>query len=189
MLCTLFCPYSHLLADFPPPPSLPHPPAMARYSITGPDYVFQLNGTNNKPCLYASFLLNFTIYFTEKVSELVTHLTITGRIITTFKVLNFHQRLVMLFIVWQCSHQNLLAKGHKYMATPLILSIVIVLLHLYHCKSAWWHHFLLRREEEECVTAKNLKQAESPTCTKNRTHLPTSSQFHDLRPHNAVLPS
>ena len=33
------------------------------------------------------------------------------------------------------------------------------------------------------------EQAESPACTKNRTHLPTSSQFHDLRPHNAVLPS
>ena len=49
--------------------------------------------------------------------------------------------------------------------------------------------FLLRREEEEHVTARNWKQAESPACTKNRTHLPTSSQFHDLRPHNAVLPS
>ena len=31
--------------------------------------------------------------------------------------------------------------------------------------------------------------AESPACTKNRTYLRTSSQFHDLRPHNAVLPS
>ena len=29
----------------------------------------------------------------------------------------------------------------------------------------------------------NCQQAESPTCTKNRTHLPTSSQFHNLRPH------
>ena len=38
---------------------------------------------------------------------------------------------------------------------------------------------LLQREEEERVTAKNLKQAESPVCTKNRTHVPTSLQFHD----------
>ena len=49
--------------------------------------------------------------------------------------------------------------------------------------------FLLLREEEERVTAKKSKQAESPACTKNRTHLPASSQFHDLQPHNAVLPS
>ena len=50
--------------------------------------------------------------------------------------------------------------------------------------------FLLRREEEERhVTAKTSKQAESPACPKNRTHLPTSLQFHDLQPHNAVLPS
>ena len=49
--------------------------------------------------------------------------------------------------------------------------------------------FYWRREEEERVTAKNLKQAESLVCTKNRTHLPTNSQFHDLRPHNTVLPS
>ena len=34
--------------------------------------------------------------------------------------------------------------------------------------------------EEECVTAKNLKQAESPACTKNRTQFPKSLQFHDL---------
>ena len=27
----------------------------------------------------------------------------------------------------------------------------------------------------------NSKQAVSPACTKNRTHLPTSSQFHDLQ--------
>ena len=45
------------------------------------------------------------------------------------------------------------------------------------------------RVEEERVTDKNSKQAESPACTKNRTHLRTSSQFHDLRPHNVVLPS
>ena len=45
-------------------------------------------------------------------------------------------------------------------------------------KSAWWHHFLLRREEKERVTAKNSKQAESTSCTKNRTHLCTSWQFH-----------
>ena len=49
--------------------------------------------------------------------------------------------------------------------------------------------FLFGREEEERVTGKNSKQAESPACTKNRTRLRTSSQFHDLRPHNAVLPS
>ena len=29
----------------------------------------------------------------------------------------------------------------------------------------------------------NCQKAESPMCTKNRTHLPTSSQFHNLRPH------
>ena len=45
-------------------------------------------------------------------------------------------------------------------------------------KSAWWHHLLLWREEKERVTAKNLKQAESTSYTKNRTHLCTSSQFH-----------
>ena len=56
-------------------------------------------------------------------------------------------------------------------------------------KSAWWCHFLLWREEEECATAKYLKQAESPACTRNRTYLCTSSQFHNLRPHNTVLPS
>ena len=33
--------------------------------------------------------------------------------------------------------------------------------------------------EEEHVTAKNLKQAESSACTKNRTHLRISLQFHD----------
>ena len=49
--------------------------------------------------------------------------------------------------------------------------------------------FLLRREEEEHVIAKNSKRAESPASTKNRTHLPISLQFHDLRPHNTVLPS
>ena len=32
--------------------------------------------------------------------------------------------------------------------------------------------FLLQRVEEECVTAKKLKQAKSPMCTINRTHLP-----------------
>jgi len=48
---------------------------------------------------------------------------------------------------------------------------------------------LLRREEEECLTGKTSKQAESPFYTKNRTHLCTGSQFHDLWLHNAVLPS
>ena len=48
--------------------------------------------------------------------------------------------------------------------------------------------FLFGREEEERVTGKILKQAESPACTINRTRFRTSSQFHDLRPHNAVLP-
>ena len=47
--------------------------------------------------------------------------------------------------------------------------------------------FLFQREEEEHVTAKNLEQAESPTCTKNRTHFPTSSQFCNLRLHNVTL--
>ena len=32
--------------------------------------------------------------------------------------------------------------------------------------------FLLWREGEEHVTAKNEKQAESPVCIKNRTHIP-----------------
>ena len=58
-----------------------------------------------------------------------------------------------------------------------------------YSKSAWWRQYLLGREEEECVTAKNLKQAESSTCTKNGTHLCISSQFHDLQLHNAMLPS
>ena len=48
---------------------------------------------------------------------------------------------------------------------------------------------LLGKEEEECVTAKNLKQVKSFTCTKNGTHLCVSSQFHNLQLHNAVLPS
>ena len=41
---------------------------------------------------------------------------------------------------------------------------------------------LLGREEEECVTAEKLKQAESPVCTENRTHLhiSCSSTFHDF---------
>ena len=33
---------------------------------------------------------------------------------------------------------------------------------------------LLQKEDKERVAAKNLKQAESPTCTKNRTHLEVS---------------
>ena len=45
-----------------------------------------------------------------------------------------------------------------------------------------------RREEEKHVTAKNLKQAESPAYTKSRIDLPTNSQFNDLQHHNAVLP-
>ena len=40
--------------------------------------------------------------------------------------------------------------------------------------------FLFGRKEEERVTSKISKQAESPACTKNRTRLRTSSQFHDL---------
>ena len=53
----------------------------------------------------------------------------------------------------------------------------------------------LRREEEAHVTAKNLKQAESPTCTKTRTtFLPTSLIYKfttHCYPHNqqAYLPS
>ena len=47
--------------------------------------------------------------------------------------------------------------------------------------------FLFQREEEEHVTAKNSEQAEPPTCTKNRTHFPTSSQFCNLRLHNVTL--
>ena len=46
---------------------------------------------------------------------------------------------------------------------------------------------LLQREEKERVTTKNLKQAESPVCAQDRTHLPTSSQSHDLQLHNAVF--
>ena len=67
--------------------------------------------------------------------------------------------------------------------------LVAALLCDWRCQERMMTSFLLRREEEERVTAKNSKQAESPACTENRTHLPTSSQFHDLRPHNAVLPS
>ena len=42
--------------------------------------------------------------------------------------------------------------------------------------------FFIAEEEEERVTATNSKQAESPTCTKNRTHLPKvrSSTIYDL---------
>ena len=36
---------------------------------------------------------------------------------------------------------------------------------------------------------KKSKQAESPTCIRNRTHLLTSSQFQDLQLHNALSPS
>ena len=48
--------------------------------------------------------------------------------------------------------------------------------------------FLLQIEEE-CVTGKysNSKQAESPTCTENRTRLCISLQFHNLRLNNALL--
>ena len=42
--------------------------------------------------------------------------------------------------------------------------------------------------EEERVTAKNSKQAESPACIKNKTHLRTSLQFHDLQLHNQCYP-
>ena len=42
---------------------------------------------------------------------------------------------------------------------------------------------------KESVTAKTLKQAESPTCTKNRTSFASSWQFHDLKLHNTVLSS
>ena len=45
----------------------------------------------------------------------------------------------------------------------------------------------LGRKEEECVIAKNLKQAESFVCTKNRTHLHISLQFHISRLRNSVL--
>ena len=49
--------------------------------------------------------------------------------------------------------------------------------------------FSLRMEEEECVTAKNLKQADSPTCTKIEHTIPKvhSSTIYDLT--NAPLPS
>ena len=40
--------------------------------------------------------------------------------------------------------------------------------------------FSLWRKEEECITAGDAKQTEPPSCTKNRTHLPTSLQFRDL---------
>ena len=45
--------------------------------------------------------------------------------------------------------------------------------------------FIVEAVKEEHVTANtcNSKQAVSPVYTKNRTHLPTSSQFHDLRLH------
>ena len=54
-------------------------------------------------------------------------------------------------------------------------------------KSKWCHHLLLRREEEERVTAKNLRQAEYPTCTENKTHLTLGLQLHDLWLCNTVL--
>ena len=46
--------------------------------------------------------------------------------------------------------------------------------------------FSLRMEEEECVTAKNLKQAESPTCTKIEHTIPKvhSSTIYDLTTHH-----
>ena len=47
---------------------------------------------------------------------------------------------------WQCSHQNLQAKGHKYYlkTTPIILNVVIVSikhwLHVYHCQQRFNVH-------------------------------------------------
>ena len=51
-----------------------------------------------------------------------------------------------MYLCWygtdQCSHQTLLAKGHKYylLTTPIILNVVIVstkhLLHVYHCQQS-----------------------------------------------------
>ena len=47
-----------------------------------------------------------------------------------------------MFAHYQCSHQNLQAKGHKQylMAAPIILNVVIVttkhLLHAYHCQQS-----------------------------------------------------
>lgn len=67
---------SPIRTSLPPPSPLPnlHTPAMATYSITGTDHVFLLNGSNNEPCFYASFLLNFTIYYhQENDSEPVSH--------------------------------------------------------------------------------------------------------------------
>ena len=49
--------------------------------------------------------------------------------------------------------------------------------------------FFTAKGGKERVTAKTLKQAESPTCTKNRTFFASSWQFHDLKLHNTVLSS
>ena len=47
--------------------------------------------------------------------------------------------------------------------------------------------FFTSKGGKEPVTTKTLKQAESPTCIKNRTFFASSWPFHDLKLHNTVL--
>lgn len=55
-------------------------------------------------------------------------------------------------------------------------------------KCTWWHHFCITERRGRVCNCRKFETGRDPACIKNRTHLPTSLQFYDVRLHNTVLP-